>query len=209
MYSTHPMPLTTPVIVLVEGKNFLHLLGCLKESHPWSEQLYFIDYCDLGTSPVRTLEALRVATGFEQVRVVGVMRDCEDSRTAAQDQTVNAFESTGFVAPTREGEITPGEPGTSFMLVPVADTGCIESALRKAASDRAHLDCAEQLLECVGDNKRNSNWRDKVVVRAIIAASSKPEATLGNSVRLNLWDCAHPEIVRIVEWMRSLALAEV
>jgi hypothetical protein len=66
------------------------------------------------------------------------------------------------------------------------------------------VDCAEKYLECIGATERNENWKAKVKVHSLIAASRNPAWTLSESAKGGLWDFAHPSLVVMKDFMRLL-----
>lgn len=198
--------LKAPIIILVEGKNFLYVLGHLLEAYEWHKQVQLIDFSNAKNStPHKMLQSIRVPREFSEVKVVGVIRDCEECRSKMQLQVSKAFKDNGFAEPEHESVVSIGMPKTTYLLVPTSESGCIESAMRSAIIDNNHESCALKFISCM-QKTGNANWEDKAIVRSLISVSDKPDATLGQSVYSGVWDRTHIEIRRITEWINRLLL---
>jgi len=66
------------------------------------------------------------------------------------------------------------------------------------------MQCVEKYADCVDQAERNDNWRAKVKVHALIAASPNPAQTLGQSGKSNLWDFSKPPLSVALDFIRNL-----
>lgn len=208
-----------PVAVAVEGADYFHLLrNCIAEPEFSDVQLF--DFENLpGTGNLaaqtrsgpnanlaRWLEIFK-ANHKGVAQALGIIRDAEDDAAAMTASVSNVLHRAGLPTPARSFEIQAGNPATAFLLIPhTADTGCLEYALLDAVNPRygALKKCAEQYLVCVDNADRNDRWRAKVRTHAIIASSDNPQATLGESVRMGLWDFSHPGLRVMLDFIKKL-----
>lgn len=199
-----------PVNVAVEGLDYLHTLREQIKDDPELEDVWLWDFTggDGGTL-ARWLRLFKTLEGFaETVRAIGIVRDAEDNAAAMTQSVVSALKNSGFGAPAAPLQISSSQPAVGFLLMPhERESGCLEHAILEAASDRLPLQCAEEFLKCVDDGERNENWRAKVRIHALIAASNKPARTLGQSAKAGLWNFGYPSLSVMRTFLKRLCEA--
>ena len=203
--SQAPRPISKPIAIAVEGADYFYSLLAQIDGPPEFAEVQLWDFSEVGSAD-RFLQLLKSLAGFcTKVRAIGLIRDAEESAESSRNELRLAFERNGLAAPFEAGEIAAGPPATGFLVMPVGKkSGCIEHAFLDSASCAATLECAKAFLKCIDRGGRNDNWRAKVQVHAIIAASDRPSATLGQSVRQNLWDLSHPSLAIMLDFVRRL-----
>lgn len=206
----HKMSILRPVNVAVEGQDYFHtLLEQIKDDPEFQDiQLWNFAGDDSGNL-ARWLDLFRTLEGFaEKVRAIAIIRDAEDNAAAMTRRVVGALKDNGFDAPDDPLCISSSRPAVGFLLLShERDSGCLEHAMLEAASSHLPLQCAEDFLKCVDDGQRNENWRAKVKVHALIAASKNPAFTLGQSAKAGLWNFDHPSLSVVRDFLKRLCEA--
>ncbi|MCY2951688.1 MAG: hypothetical protein NTU53_06880 [Planctomycetota bacterium] len=195
-----------PVAVAVEGADYFYSLLAQIDGPVEFADVQLWDFAEIG-SPERFVQLLKSLAGFStKIRAVGLIRDAEESAESKRSELRRAFERNGLAVPSQAGVIAAGPPATGFLVMPVGkESGCIEHAFLESGACAASLECAKAFLKCVDRSDRNDNWRAKVQVHAIIAASDHPSATLGQSVKQKLWNLSHPTLGVMLDFVRRLA----
>jgi hypothetical protein len=197
-----------PVAIAVEGADYYHTLIRIAKTSPGFDRVQLWNFSLVG-EPERWLEVFRLLPGYDSViRAIGFIRDAEDDATARERELKRAFAKCGLSEPPASQMITAGHPLTGFLIIPHGkQQGCLEHAVLEAATGNPAYTCAQGFQECVNQPTRNENWRAKVRVHAMIAASEQPQLTLGQSMDLALWDKKHPSITVMTEFITALAAA--
>ena len=193
-----------PVAIVVEGADYLHLLLSQIDGPPEFDEVQLWNYSDVGNVK-RWLELFKDLPDFATVAAIGVIRDAEENRESLISATQKAFSETGFNAPGKSLDVTNGVPRTGMLIMPNGEpSGCLEHAVLSAVKPDSHVECAKQFQKCVDDGSRNDNWRAKVKVHALIAASRKPSQTLGQSAKSGLWDFDAPSLRIMLDFIRNM-----
>lgn len=222
------------VAVAVEGIDFFHLLRSQYNLERTDDIcLYdFCARTNVGGLEPRTQSGGTLLQGWLRafgdrkptaaVKVLGIIRDAEDDASRQFQSVCKALENAGLPQPAGPAEITWNRERTlavGVLLVPVDKPGgCIEHAVYEAIADPHVKPCVDTFLACVeqsrlaqdpnrpirGDDHALDRWRAKLRVHAAIAASNRPEATLGDSAQANLWDFQAPSLRPVVEFIERL-----
>ncbi len=200
---------SAPYIVLVEGKNPMKLIQAIFNP----PQIKLVDF---GSKDNLRTELKNMANEFmrtdAKVKRLGVIRDAEESSSSTRQSIRDAFLATGFLAPDeamRLSAVNSKGISTAFLILPQGkDSGCLEHGCLDAYQDSANLACVDALINCVEKPKKEpkalDNWLAKAKVHALIAVSKKPEWTLGESGKANLWNRAHPSLGVIGDFLNLL-----
>jgi hypothetical protein len=190
------------VAIAVEGKEFVHFLCNQIEVFPECRNVQFWNYCPLTFAD--WLEGFKKLHGFEKVKSLGVVCDAEASASNTLRSLQGALRRHELPIPARPGEFISGSPTIGVLIVPVGrQSGCLEDAVWESLTNHPDKEYVEQFQRQV-DKDRNDNWRAKVRVHAMIAASRKPEHTLGQSVKSGLWDLNAESIKAMREFIKGL-----
>lgn len=193
-----------PVALAVEGADLLYLLLSQIKNRPEYDKIQLFNFGsveDLGG----WLETFKTLSDFTTVKVIGIIRDAEENASAAEQAVKGALAKFGMSIPTDSAVISLGTPKVGYLILPHGkEQGCLENCLLDAASGTPLANCASAFLNCVDTPARNSNWRAKVQVHAMIAGSSEPQITLGDSAKAGLWDFNHPSLKVIIDFIRAL-----
>jgi hypothetical protein len=197
-------PIKRPIAVIVEGNDYFRLLLSQIDGPPEFEQVQLWNYSEHGDLE-RFIALFTTLRGFDTVRAIGVICDCEESRERAENTVRRSFSSNELQPPSAPGIRHDGTRALGYLLIPHdKDAGCLENALLSAPTPELRLDCAKEFLSCVDDPKRNDNWRAKVQVHSLIAAARKPEWTIGESAKAGLWDFSNESLQIILNFIREL-----
>lgn len=217
--SDHPIPswppsrpkrIEKPVILLVEGEDYRHVLMRLIPSQQYPD----VQVCSYGghSRLDGEIEVIKTLSGFYGLRIIGVICDAEDdphnNRKNNAEARFNSIQSTfhkrGFVVPDAVKRIKAGSPSTACLIMPDGQrSGCLETACLEAYTGK-HRHCAEEYLKCVDDPDRTGSWRAKVLVHTLISGSDKPESALGQGLQRGLWNPRHPSLDVLREFIELL-----
>jgi hypothetical protein len=194
-----------PVAVAVEGLDYLHTLRNRISDLPEFDDVQLWDFCEGGHSFREWLNSFTTLRNFDSLRSLGVIRDGEDDTGVTSKSLQRSFEQCGLKTADKPNVLGAGTPKTAFLVMPHDESGgCLEHAMIKAALPGVPMKCADEFLRCVDDKSRNENWRAKVRVHSLIAASTNPAATLGQSVKFSMWDFEHNSLAVMTDFIRML-----
>jgi hypothetical protein len=194
-----------PIAIAVEGLDYFHTLLNRISDSPEFDDVQLWDFCKGGQGFREWLNSFKTLRNFDTVRNLGVIRDAENDAGVTTRHLQQCFEHCGFSVPQKPNILTDGSPGTAFLVMPHDESfGCLEHAMIKAALPHVPMKCADEFLRCVDDSHRNDNWRAKVRVHSLIAASTNPAATLGQSIKFSMWDFEHRALAVMIDFIRML-----
>ena len=189
-----------PVIIVVEGLDYLHFLRSQIAGKPEFSTIQLWDFSADG-SFADHLQLLKDERDFDDlVKTVGVIRDAEYDGPALELSTRDALLKKNFPVPDSPNVPARGTPNTGYLIIPHDESvGCLEHACLKASTlPPAQLACADTFLACVSlhhPKPLNRNHQAKLLVHATIAGSGRnPALTLGESAFAGLWDFNHPSL---------------
>lgn len=201
-------PITKPILVAVEGKDYLYSLlsSPIVLDAQFQQSVLLWDFKEGGLNLGQFLGAVRLQRNFNQVLKFGLIFDAEFSAAGEITSARAHLTNNGFVSPAAPKALVAGAPAVSFLVMPdAAASGCLEHAFL-AACAKPHLrPCADAFLTCVGGAALNANWQAKLLVHSIISGSGgNPAMTLGESVAAGLWDFTNPALGVMIDFIRSL-----
>jgi hypothetical protein len=194
-----------PIAVAVEGLDYFYTLLNQISDPPEFSDVQLWDFCEGGQGFREWLNSFKTLRNFDTVRSLGVIRDAENDAGATTQHLKQCFERCGFSVPKESNVLSSGNPSTAFLVMPYREpSGCLEHAMITAALPHVPMQCADEFLRCVDDSSRNDNWRAKVRVHSLIAASTNPAATLGQSTKFSMWDFEHRALSVMIDFIRML-----
>jgi len=200
-----------PVVIAVEGLDYLHLLLSQLDGRPEFDEVQLVDCFEADADLKGNLEILLKSSAFQrkQVRALGVIRDAEHDHRAVGNSLHSSLNAVGVPVPSSPMAIERGRPHVGYLLVPHnRPSGCLEDAcLDASVLPREHVACTQRFLECISQHipHDNPNWRAKVKVHALIAGSGKnPAMTLGQSAKAGLWDFTHESLHVMLDFIRII-----
>lgn len=194
-----------PVAVAVEGLDYFHTLRSRISDLPEFDDVQLWDFCKGGQAFREWLNSFKTLANFSSIRSLGVIRDAEDDAGVTSRNLQQSFQHCGLNTADKPNVLCAGSPKTGFLLMPHDESaGCLEHAMIKADLPEIPMKCADEFLRCVDDKRRNENWRAKVRVHSLIAASTNPAATLGQSVKFSMWNFEHNALAVMTDFIRML-----
>jgi hypothetical protein len=193
-----------PVAIAVEGLDYLYFLLSQLDGPLEFEGIQLWNFMDVGL--VRWLEGFRKMGGFETIRGLGIIRDAEGNSVNTIASVRAALANSGYPAPDGPMQVEiEGGLAVGYLVMPHgANAGCLEDACLPAVKAGSPMDCVEAFARCVDKPEKNNNWRAKVKVHSIIAASDQPYLTLGESAKSNIWDFANPSLSVMLSFIRQV-----
>jgi hypothetical protein len=203
---------TGPVIIGVEGVDYLHLLRLQIMEKPEFSGVQLWDLWDAQYPFERGLSQLLKESAFRlnKVRALGFIRDAETDRRAIEESLRHHIGTTNLPVPNGQMTVAKGNmgmPSTGYLIMPHdKPTGCLENACLGASTlDPQHVACGETFLHCVSQFHNpplNENWRAKAKVYALIAGSGKhPAMRLGESAQAGVWDFNQPSLKVMLDFI--------
>ncbi len=187
------------ILLLVEGKDACNFFDTFRERL----ELADVGVRDFGgVGQLRTyLPALVSASGFQNVRRLGIIRDAETSedpaRTAerAFQSMRSALDNAGLPAPARQAQFTDpdaGRPEVAVLILPGGDQeGMLETLLCKTFAGTAVDRCIVDFLRCVEESNEPVRRPDKARAHAYLATKPDPHVSVGVAARKGYWDLDH------------------
>jgi hypothetical protein len=200
-------PIQTSVAILVEGSDYFYSLLPKLDGPAEFADVQLWDFSSKGTTPEQFVAMFQTLNGYaDKVNAIGIIRDAETDAQARCMEVQQVFEKHGLGVPAKSREVLAGNPTTGFLIMPHGETsGCLEHALLSAVNAKARLNCVKDYLTCADQKAKNDNWRAKMQVHSLIAASEAPAATLGQSVvKTDLWDFSQPSLGIMLDFIRDL-----
>lgn len=178
----------------------------------------------------RWLDAVKDQSGSKNfnLRLLGIVVDAEDDATLAFQSACTHLGNAGYGVPVEPGAIAKsasGLPDVAVFVIPAGGPGCLEHGLLDSLTNDRFNECVEHFAECIENKWGNdrprapesqsdediqkwqasmSRWRAKLKVHAQIAASARPESTLGESAKAKLWNFDGPGLAPLVAFVESL-----
>ncbi len=198
---SRPLPrITNPGIILCEGSHDRAFLSHLLRQRGLLGYHICSNYGianQAGNSAFgRSLDAITAVPGFEILKGIVIVSDCDDSPENAFSSIVDQISRTApfgdddsrFPTPTRPLEIAKLGINLSIYLLPrINSPGNLEILLVEAARHSAShpLVCVEQLCSCANTNLWSINQLSKMMLRALICSSLRDEPDRSPA---RLWD---------------------
>ncbi|MEM7534617.1 MAG: DUF3226 domain-containing protein, partial [Chloroflexota bacterium] len=156
------------------------------------------------------LESISTARRSVELKAIGIIRDAELDKSAAINSVKSALNHVNFPIPNQPLDIEfSGRPVVSYLIIPHdKPTGCLEDALLASITDQNLMTCVDGFVDCVDpDNQRSNSDRAKIAVHSLIAASTTPSMTLGESAKAGLWNLESDSLQIMLEFIRNLVKA--
>lgn len=197
-----------PTIIMLEGLDYLYLLLARIKNDSAFDNVQLWDFTE-GSDLREALSLIRRERNFDFVTSLGIIRDAEADRFAAEQSVQDALRVTGFPVPSEPLKVSGGVPNTGYLIIPHdKSSGCLEHACLQATTRPAQLPCVDAFYECVRQHHAQvmqPNYLAKLKVHAHIAGSGlKPSLTLGESSEANLWDFGNPSLDVLLTFIRLL-----
>ena len=156
------------------------------------------------------IRALKLTTGFGQVRCLVVARDAESNADAAMDSVADALAHVGLPRPTEPFSFASGtdeeQPRTAIMIFPgseaadgerwVLKNGTLEDLCLATVPDSdAVLTCVDEYLKCVRKIPGDPPDATKSRLHAYLSGKAGLAGLkLGEVTKAKAWDLEHPAL---------------
>ena len=144
-----------PVAIAVEGANFFHFLLNKIDGMAEFENVQLWDFMENGLTVHEWLKSFRMASGFDSLKALGIIRDAELDTLRMQQSLEDALQQSGFSVPKSSKDVAIGVPNVSYLIVPDgAPSGCLEHAILESVNAKLPLACAEDFLGCIEEHNQ-------------------------------------------------------
>lgn len=155
---------------------------------------------------------LKVSPGFQAVKAIGIVRDCDNQRTSAFQSVCDTLKRVELPVPQGITHFAVGNPRTAIMVMPPEPTGTDhmleDLCLAAVADDPAYL-CVKQYFECLTGQGINhsSTAVAKAWLHVFLASKPKPDLRLGEAAQNGYWNWNSPVFDSIKVFLQQLATA--
>jgi len=163
-----------------------------------------------------TIIALAKQSAFARIRVLGVVRDCEENGKAVFESILDSLKGIGVPQPTERGEATGAEMRACVELLPPGrTTGSLETLFVEAAENVDPVRCHRIMTDCLRNVRTSAGFTqarfDKIAALALLSSQrSKYYTRVGEALQSDDFrDVLNAEpmrpLFRIVERLRKLS----
>jgi len=205
-----PQPITSEVLLLVEGKDSLNFFDALWKHLKLSDQLKIMNFG--GVKQLKKfLIGLPSASGFGDVKVMGIIQDAEQSSIRTFQSVSANLERAKLPVPTKPEQLScDGQPAVGIMILPGQDQpGMLETLLCKIFADTPERYCIDAFFRCVQEKCPDSSVSnpDKACARAFLATKPKSYCSVGVAANEGYWNLDHEVLEPARKFLQSLAAA--
>ena len=205
-----PEPIDSEVLLLVEGKDSHNFFDALCKHLKLSDQLQIMNF-----GGVRELKefliGLRSASGFGDVKIMGIVRDAEQSSASAFQSVQESLKHAKLPVPVNPEQFSyDGQPAVGIMILPgQGQPGMLETLLCKTFADTPERHCIDAFFKCVQEqcpDSRVSN-PEKARARVFLATKKKPHPSVGVAARIGYWHLGQEVLEPTRKFLQSLTAA--
>ncbi len=194
----------SPRLLIVEGSDELLLLNAARSrvaDFP-TVQIHTLDGKD---ALKKFLDSLRSMDGFSGLQWIAILRDADDSASAAFDSVAKAVRGAGFEAPLAHAEYSSGIPRVGVFIVPDGDSpGMLETLCVSSVRNSPGMECVNEFLKCAKRADLSPKTPEKAQAYAWLAIQSNPGKRVGEGAEFNSWDLAHPDFSGLWNFLRQM-----
>ena len=209
--SRHP-PIETSRLLVVEGNDDRNFFQALV-AHLSVDDVSVRPYDGTGELK-RYLRTLVAATGFENLRSLGIVRDANGSAKSAFQSVQSGLRNAALPVPPKVAQpyeaperVTNGRktPAVSAFVLPDCESpGSLETLLYQTLKPEIDQ-CITDFLECTGDvDGDKPKNEDKARVFAYLATREDPRHSVGVAARRGVWDFDHRAFKDLIAFVRGL-----
>ena len=207
--SPKPEPITKEALLLVEGKDPLRFFEILCKHLGLSQQLQIMNFG--GVNQLRGfLVGLPGASGFADVKSIGIIRDAETNATGAFQSVTASLGRAGLATPAKPEQLSwDGQPAVGILILPgQGRPGMLETLLCETFADAPENCCIDAFFKCV-EQCPDSDVRnpDKARVRAFLATKRDPYPSVGVAAREGYWNLDHEALEPARTFLQAVAAA--
>ncbi|PWU05592.1 MAG: hypothetical protein C5B51_14100 [Terriglobia bacterium] len=211
------MPITSEYLIVGEGGGDSALIKYLCENR----QITYFQIEDSGGSSKfeSYITGLRSRRGFDKLKLLVIVADCDDGADVAFNNIRRQLRNADLPYPNgpRSFARRPDRPATFVIMLPFNGnqslTGSIETLLLPAAKAHHpnHIWCLEQWRDCVDAQAQSAAHRDKMQLRALLAAihPSDPNISLQWALRpqADLIPLSHQSLDALADVLKQIPQA--
>ncbi len=186
-------------IVIVEGKDEESFFGNLLQHLSRSDiQIWPSE----GKTKIRsTLKALTLASNYETVTGIAVIRDADDDPESAFQSVCDALINAGLAVPIKNTEFAGTRPRVGIMILPGQEQpGMLEDLCLASVADDSAIPCIDEYFDCLKAVLTPSTHAAKARMHAFLASRSEPDKRLGQTT----WDWNHAAFETIRNFLTGL-----
>ena len=162
------------------------------------------------------ITGLKTRRGFDSLKLIVIVADCDDGADASFDKIRRQLKAADMPYPNRPRVFAKraSGPATYVIMVPFDGenslTGALESLLLPAAIAHhpGQVHCMEQWRDCVGAPAQSASHRDKMLLRALLAAAHPDDPNISLAYALsptkNLIPLAHSSFDALAALLQSI-----
>jgi hypothetical protein len=194
-------------VLVVEGKDECGLVyKMLKDMGIVDVQIINVE----GNERFRTeLPVLAKCTGFNDINVLGIIRDAERGAKSAFLSIINILkrlEDMQLTLPTRTNEFAKGNPRVGVFIIPGrAETGMIEDLCLRTVADHEAMKCVNSFVDCISKLDEPPKNISKAKAQAFLAAMPDLAQTVRDGANKGYWDMNSKEFADIKSFLTHLA----
>ena len=196
-------------LLLVEGRDEVNLFDSLLKHCLGDTADRDIQIIEAGGKDRfrRNIQAIRAdAASHPPLRVLGVIRDADDSADGAFRSVCDALRHAGYEPPAAHGEVSGDNPLVGVFILPDGiEAGAMETLCRRSVAGREASRCVDTYIECLKDREvLHSRNEDKTFAHAYLAAAKDPVARVGEGARQGAWNFDDPAFGKLSAFLRTL-----
>ncbi len=197
-------------LLFVEGQDEKGFLKKLLNSN--SMDLPNIDIKDVrGKNQFNeVLPTLKVASGFNQITHLGIIRDADDNFEGAFKSIQNILQRKLDISPPpqKHGEFIKAKDikvGIFIMPGRKINGGSIEDLCLKIVEKEPATECVNKYIKCLNDKKIHPNNITKSKLSAYLASREKHSNTIRVAAEMGYWDFNSSHLDELKEFLRGFS----
>ncbi|PZC51947.1 MULTISPECIES: DUF3226 domain-containing protein [unclassified Mesotoga] len=141
----------------------------------------------------------------KNVKVIGILRDCENNRQAGFQSIQSALEKVGLPVPNEEDSFAPNtNVAVIVRLIPISvDEGCLEDIFIQSLSEDEALKPANDYVDKLIEMKLKLRHK-KALVHAYLASKPEPYKLIGTAAKCNYWDFEHIAFKQLIDFIEAV-----
>jgi len=208
--SPKPEAITNKALLLVEGKDPLRFFEVLCKHLALSQKLEIRNFG--GVNELRLfLIGLSSASGFADVKSIGIIQDAERDSTAAFQSVQGSLRNASLAVPVQPEQFScDGQPAVGVLILPgQARPGMLETFLCETFADGPEKSCIDAFFRCVQECCPDSDVHnpDKARARAFLATKRDSHPSVGIAARKGYWNLDHEALEPVRRFLKSVAAA--
>lgn len=191
--------------LIVEGKDQQNFFEALLDHLGLQKDIQIQNFG--GISQLRGfVSALAKMPRFFRVTSLGIIRDAENSATAAFSSIQSSLQNAGLPVPTKIGISTAGNPKVDVFVLPDnLSSGMLETLIYRSIKRRKVDQCIQDFFRCSSAATRvHIRNPDKARVNAYLATTARPRHSVGIAARAGVWNLDHSAFRDIRNFLSSI-----